>query len=249
MQRTIILMILIVGTSLCLSGCKFLRSIGRPDGSLGGRGIQSMQIQVPQNQKLCPGSSTQLKLIATSHEGDTYSTDEQASWGNFDISMRGGVVSTLGKLQMSGDPRLSWKHPAIVDVVLLHNPKVRTSLKINPRYDCHYRAHFSEGRGKALSLSGTLDIVGQKDGQPIARLILESTETRRGGVFYLAQGATVEVSLAVPVTGTTTSLHIRVDPEAEAFRTSIRLSPKSTTESKDQEPARLTFTEEELFLP
>ena len=188
--------------------------------------------------------------MARSFEGDIFDTPNSAGWGNFDISMQGGVISPRGKLQLNGDPRVTWKRPALVEAVLVHNPRVRATLRFEPRYDCAYRAHFNRGRGKALHLEGTLDIIGVRDEKPVARLILSSTETRRGGTFYLSEGGTVTIYMPESKEGSPGEVRIRVSPSAMSFKEAISLKVNETGETgADRHTPKLSFTEEELYLP
>ena len=197
-----------------------------------------------------PGINSRLEVVARSYEGDLYNTRNSAGWGNFDISMQGGVVSPRGKLQLNGNPRVTWRRPAVVEAVLVHNPRVRTTLSFEPTYDCAYRAYFNQGRGTALHVEGTLDIIGTRNKKPVARLMLSSNETRRGGTFYLSEGGTVTIYMPQSKEGSPGEVRIRVSPAAMHFKEAISLRLHEIADPGVERPKpKLIFSEEELYLP
>ena len=243
-------MVCIVLCALVAAGCKYIRGLGRAEGSLAGRGINTLSLKVANHDALCPGFNSRLEVVARSYEGDLYNTRNTAGWGNFDISMQGGVVSPRGKLQLNGNPRVTWKRPAVVEAVLVHNPRVRTTLSFEPSYDCAYRAYFNQGRGTALRVEGTLDIIGIRDKKPVARLMLSSDETRRSGTFYLSEGGTVTIFMPESKEAPPGEVRIRVSPSAMPFKKAISLRLHETAEpGVDRPKPKLIFSEEELYLP
>jgi hypothetical protein len=245
------LLAVVIVLSLALEACGWLRGLGRSESSLAGRGIKQIDIRLADKEALCPGFPTQLNVLAISHEGDTHSTLGKASWGNFDISMRGGVVSPRGRVQLSGDPRVSSTKGFEIEAVLVHNPTVRKTLRFMPRYDCDYRAHFRDRRGKGLSVKGTLDMKGD-----VARLILNATDSSRAGMFYMTGKSTVEIDVSGRAAsprgpaGDGGTVSIEVDPSAAAFRDRIKAITRGgpgKPPGKDGEPLR--FLEKTLYLP
>ena len=236
----------VLGTTLL--GCQVLRGLGRPAGSLGGKGIASIALELPKDTTLCPGFGVQLNVRARSHEGDMYNTSKETSWGNFDMAMQGGVVSTTGIARISGNPRVTWIRPATITATLLHNPRVQATLEIQSRYDCAYEAHFAQGRRKAFHIVGTVDRVGERDGKPVGRLILSAEGSRNRGVFYLTKGATVSIRTPKASAEGTPTVHIRVDPNALEFRDGINHFEENS-KSPTPQGTVLRFSVDDLFLP
>jgi hypothetical protein len=249
-------MTVVIVLSVALEACGWLRGLGRSEHSLAGRGINKIDIRLEDNASLCPGFSTQLNVLAISHEGDAYSTQGVASWGNFDITMKRGVVSPRGRVQLSGDPRVSWTKGFEIEAVLVHNPAIRKTVQFMPRYDCDYRAHFRDRKGKGLSVNGTLDIIRSTEEGDVARLILKASGSPRGGMFYLTGKGTVDINVSGSPANKRAQAQdggavlIEVDPAATAFR---KLMKAKTHGGAGNPPGRdgvpLNFVEKKLYLP
>ena len=198
------------------SGCA---GFGVPKASLAKRGVSRLALTL-NTSGVCPGHRARLSVVAITRGGERFLTQDKpggtASWGNFDVSMRGGVVSPGGEIQLAGDPRRTHRRPAEVEVRLIHNPRVRASLKVPVRYDCHYKAWFrgrtgrpgrsaSPSRTKALAggrgaaghtIRVWVDMVPHGDGPALIRVRMRSQDGRRGGLFYTSPGGSVLIDVS-----------------------------------------------------
>lgn len=207
---------------LTLSACGSLVS---STGRLNGHAIKRLDVEIPSGTPRCPGSSFQVQIKATDGDGVVVDTAHGIRWGNFDTEVQGGTVTPQGRVQLSADPRLTWRRAARFRASLISHASVSTVVAIPVSYRCQYRAHLGTQKApqRLLNIQAAVRLIGTRAGEPIAEVRITARDTGRAGTFYLSPGGSLTLHHGLESSWPGT-LSIYTQAAAAPFVKAIRLA-------------------------